>query len=314
MGHKPGCVGRLCGGSQVNSIIPTGEFLPDVALTDPTGSCDNAFACISVDGGIVVLSNSSGNVFGDTFFDEAQDISADVSGDGPYVLYSTCGSWAPPLPSSEPWVHMGGCGIGVVGVGGFTTTVNITYDYSHGFPPETGKGLNPHWAVNATTPWDTWRFNAVTNDPVTMTLGPMQVPVTCSADVPCGEFSDVMFLAPFWAEERSSDDPGHEIFMQSLMKNKKAGYFGPDGVFVPDVPQEGTVVGTDDTSGDDSGAPQQSGADGTGGPASDPATSVVAATATEEATTPVPTTTPAGAVPVIGALGILGAVIMIRRR
>ncbi|WFN34139.1 hypothetical protein L1S32_09825 [Methanogenium sp. S4BF] len=211
-------------------------------------------------------------------------------------------------------------------MGGFTTTVNITYDYSHGFPWETGKGLNPQWAVNSTTPWDTWRFNAVANDPVTMTLGPMQVPVTCSADVERGEFSDVMLLAPFWAEERSSDDPGHDVFMKSLAENKNAGYIGPDGVFVPyapgKIPVEGTVDATgdgtgDDTtddSGDDTGTPQQSGGDGDDSVSGQAGAPGVTATATSAATTPVPTTTPACVAPVIGALGILGALAVLRRQ
>ncbi|WAI02513.1 hypothetical protein [Methanogenium organophilum] len=304
----------VCGGSRVNNLIPTGEFLPDGALTDPTGSCDNVFACTYVDGGIVVLSNSIGNTFDETFFDEAQDISADISGNGPYVLYSTCGSWAPPLPSPEPWVHLGGCGIGVVGVGGCNTTVNITYDYNHGFPEGTGKTLYPQWAPNSTTSWDLWRFNPVVNDPVTMTIGPMEVPVTCPADVADGEFFDVMFIAPFWAEERSNDNPGYYIFMQSLSHNATE-FTGPGTVpsvtpeAIPKAPVTGPLDGSDDGS-DSPGANPQSGAD-SDFPSSASSPAGVTATAT---TTPVPTTTPAGIIPVAGAIGILSAVAVLRRR
>jgi hypothetical protein len=331
-------VSVLCGGSQFNSIIPIHSFLPDGAITvpigsivpdwvisDPTGSCNNAFSHTEVDGGIAVFMNSSGNVFGDTFFDEAQEIAADISGDGPFVLYSTSGFRAPVLPDPQWGTHMSGCGIGVIGLGGFNTAVNITYDYSHGYPETTGATLYPQWAVNATTPWEYWRFNAAGNDPVAMTIGPMQVPVTPSAAAPCGEIVDLMFIAPFWKEPRCDDDPGHDAFMRSLAENKKTGYIGPDGVFVPyaqgEIPVEspGTPTGDgegdtsgDDTgsdTGDDTGTPQQPGGDG-----SSPGAAVVTATATSVATTPAPTTTPVGVAPVIGALGVLGALAVIRRR
>ncbi len=320
----------LCGGSKFNSLTPIGPVMPDGALTDPTGSCNNTFVGTAVDAGIVVYPNSSGNVFDNTFFDEAAEIATDISGDGPFVLYSTSGYWAPVLPDPQWRAHMGGCGIGVSGLGGFNTTVNITYNYSYGYPEATGADLYPQWAVNSTTPWEYWQFNAVTNDPVAMTIGPMQVPINPSADVLYGEFTDLMYIAPFWVEERSDDDPGHDAFMESLAENKN-GYLNEYGVFVPykpgeapgDIPVEETGDGTgddtgddsgDDTgdntgdsSGDDAGTSQQSDAGG-----NTPAAAGVTATAT--ASSPVPTTTPAGVAPVIGALGILGALAVLRRR
>ncbi|MDE4908441.1 right-handed parallel beta-helix repeat-containing protein [Methanogenium marinum] len=320
----------LCGGSKFNSLTPIGPVMPDGALTDLTGSCNNAFVGTAVDGGIVVYPNSSGNVFDNTFFDEAAEIAADISGDGPFVLYSTSGYWAPVLPDPQRLAHMGGCGIGVSGLGGFNTTVNITYDYSYGYSEVEGEALYPQWAVNSTTPWEYWGFNTVTNDKSAKTVGTMVVPITPSASVPYGEFTDLMFIAPFWVEEQSSDDPGHDIFMKSLSENDEAGYIGPDGVFIPyttpDAPVgeigdgtgdgagDGTGDDTGDDSGDDTGAPQQSGADGDGSASGQAGAPGVTATATAVATTPVPTTTPAGVVPVIGALGILGALAVIRRR
>jgi len=314
----------VCCGNEINSLIPTGMFLSDGMITDPTGSNDNVFVYTDVDAGIVVLTNSSGNIFADSFFDETAEIAADISGDGPFILYSTSGYWAPVLPDPQWRAHMAGCGIGVSGLGGFNTTVNITYDYSYGYPVDTGKGLYPQWAVNATTPWKSWGFNVVTNDPVTMTVGTMQVPINPSADVPYGEVTDLMFIAPFWTEERSDDDPGHDAFMESLAENK-GGYIGPDGVFIPYAPGEAPVEAptgapeegtgddtgddTGDSSGDDTGTTQQSDAGG-----NTPAAAEVTATATAATSTPIPTTTPAGVAPVIGALGILGALAVIRRR
>jgi len=174
---------------------------------------------------------------------------------------------------------MGGCGIGVVGVAGWNTTVNVTYDYSHSYPLEYGEKLYPMWAVNATTPWDSWRFNPVGNDKVAMTVGPMEVPVCCPASVPAGEFVDVMYIAPFWQEEESADDTGHDAFVASLEENRH-GYLNAQGVFVPygpgevppvDTPPGAPVAGAGDGTGDGTGAdgddstlPQQSGGDGDG--------------------------------------------------
>ena len=323
----------LCGGSRMNSLIPADVVLPEGALTDPTGSCDNVFANTVMDAGVVVLPNGTGNQFGTTFLDCDREIAADISGDGPYICYSTSGSWSPMLPPCPLRTHMAGCGIGVVGVAGWNTTVNVTYDYSHGYSLEYGKKLYPLWTVNATTPWDSWTFNQVTNDPVAMTVGPMEVPVCCPASVPAGEFVGVMYISPFWQEEESADDPGHDAFVASLEENRH-GYLNKYGVFVPyapgeelpgDVPQDmppGTPVGgTDDGTGpdgDDTTPPPQSGGDGNADgttPVGTPAGAGVTATATAAATgTPVPTTTPAGVLPVCGALGILGALAVIRRR
>ena len=322
----------ICGGSEYNSLLPSSFILPDGALTDPTGSCDNVFEMTAMDTGVVVLSNGTGNQFIDTFLDCNQEISADISGDGPYIIYSTSGSWSPVLPPCPCRNHMGGCGIGVVGVAGWNTTVNVTYDYSHGYPLEYGEKLYPMWTVNATTPWDSWRFNPAGNDKVAMTVGPMEVPVCCPASVPAGEFVDVMYIAPFWQEEESADDPGHDAFVASLEENRH-GYLNAQGVFVPykpgevlplDTPPGAPVAGTGDGTGDGTGAdgddstlPQQSGGDGDGDgstPAGASATPGVTATTAAATGTPVPTTTPAGVLPVLGALSILGAAAVLRRR
>lgn len=311
----------VCGGNEWNSIVPAVMDLEDGPITDPTGSCNNSFDSIAVDSGVAVFPNSTGNVFDDTFFDCEQEIAADISGEGPYFIYSMSGSWVvmPPAETS-PWVHQGGCGIGVAGMGGYNTTVNVTYDYSQGFPVEYGEKLYPMWAVNETTPWDSWRFNPADNDKLAMTVGPMEVPVCCPASVPAGEFVNVMYIAPFWQDEASDDDPGHDAFVESLAKNKH-GYLNEYGVFVPyapgeapgDVPVEETGDtpgdGTGDNSGDDTGTPQQSDAGG-----NTPAAAEVTATSTAATSTPIPTTTPAGVAPVIGALGILGLLAVIRRR